>query len=150
MDSLITSTRRRRRPPPRISDEAGFTLMELMIVLVIMGILMTISIGAFTRMRDRGETSAAELNVQEALSAVHLYYAHHDTFDGMTLSALASLDAGIRLSREPVISADGKEFCIESTHNGHSPTAPVEPGHTAHNLIGPGGDVVAGPCPASL
>jgi type IV pilus assembly protein PilA len=149
MDSFITSTRR-RRPPPRISGEAGFTLMELMIVLVIMGILMTISIGAFTRMRDRGEVSAAELNVREALPPAQLYYAHHDTYDGMTLSALASLDAGIRLSREPVISANGREFCLESTHNGHSPTAAAEPGHNIHSFVGPGGDIVAGPCPASL
>jgi prepilin-type N-terminal cleavage/methylation domain-containing protein len=150
MDSLSTSTRRRRRPPPQIGSEAGFTLMELMIVLVIMGILMTVSVGAFTRMRDRGEMSAAELNVREALSAAQLYYAHHDSYDGMTLSTLASLDAGIRLSREPVISADGKEFCLESTHNGHSPTAPAEPGHNIHSLTGPGGDVVTGTCPASL
>jgi hypothetical protein len=123
--------------------------MELVIVLVIMGILLSISAGAYIRMRDRGETSAAELNVREALSAVELYYAHHETYDGMTLSEVKWLDGGVRLSGEPVISPDGKRFCLESTHNGHSPTAAVEPGHNIHSIVGPGGDVVAGPCPAS-
>jgi prepilin-type N-terminal cleavage/methylation domain-containing protein len=150
MDSLNASTRRRRRPPPGITGEAGFTLMELMIVVVILGILLSVSAGAFIRMRDRGETSAAELNVRAALSAAELYYAHHDTYDGMTLSKLESLDAGIRLSGEPVISSDGKKYCLESTHNGHPPTVSVEPGHNIHSVTGPGGEIVAGPCPASL
>jgi prepilin-type N-terminal cleavage/methylation domain-containing protein len=130
--------------------EAGFTVMELLIVLVIMGILLSISLGAYIGMRDRGEKSAAELNVREALSAAELYYAHHDTYTGMTTADLDSLDAGVRLSAEPVIAADGKSFCIESTHNGRPPTAALDPGHNVHSLVGPGGNVVAGSCPSSL
>jgi prepilin-type N-terminal cleavage/methylation domain-containing protein len=140
----------RRRALLTAAGEDGFTLMELMIVLMIMSILGSISVGAYLHMRDQGEVSAAELNVREALSAAELYYAHHETYTGMTKAELESLDAGIRLSTDPVIAADGKSFCLESTHNGRSPTAAVEPGHNIHSLVGPGGDVGAGPCPSSL
>ncbi len=124
--------------------------MELLVVLVIMGILLSIAVGGFVSMRDRGEKSAAELNVREALPAAQLFYAHHDTYNGMTTAALESLDAGVRLSADPVIAADGKTFCLESTHNGRPPTAAFDPGHNVHSLLGPGGDIVSGACPASL
>jgi prepilin-type N-terminal cleavage/methylation domain-containing protein len=133
-----------------VRRDDGFTLMELMVVILILGILVSVSAGTYFRMQDRGEQSAAELNVREALSATELYYAHHDTYSGMTKNDLEQLDAGVRLSREPVVAADGKSYCLESTHNGNPSTAAVSPGHNVHSLTGPGGDVVAGPCPSSL
>jgi prepilin-type N-terminal cleavage/methylation domain-containing protein len=139
-----------RRSRLTAAGEEGFSLMELVIVLLIMGILGSISVGAYLHMRDQGEVSAAELNVREALPAAELYYAHHETYTGMTKAELDSLVAGIHLSANPVIASDGKKFCLESTHNGRSPTAAVEPGHNIHSLVGPGGDVVAGQCPPSL
>jgi prepilin-type N-terminal cleavage/methylation domain-containing protein len=135
---------------PSQRGSAGFTVMELLIVLVLMSILSTIAVAGYLRMRDRGETSAAELNVREALSATELYYAHHDSYAGMTLSDLQSLDGGVRLSAEPVVASDGRHYCLQSTHNGNSPTAASQPGANVHSLVGPGGDIVPGPCPASL
>jgi Tfp pilus assembly protein PilE len=124
--------------------------MELLIVLVLMSILSTIAVAGYLRMRERGETSAAELNVREGLSAAELYYAHNETYAGMTSAELRALDGGIRLSAEPVIAPDGRHFCLESTHNGNSPSAGASPGTNIHSLVGPGGDIVAGPCPAAL
>jgi len=131
-------------------NEGGFSLVELMIVLVMITILLSISVGVYLRMRDKGEQSTAASNVREALPAVELYFAHHDTYTGMTRAELKLLDAGVLLSEEPVISADGKSYCVESTHNGHSASSPGTPGHNPHSLTGPGGNIVAGPCPASL
>ena len=138
------------RAGERASAQEGFTLVEVLVVLLILAILLSVSVATFTNLRDRAAVSAAELNVREALSATELYYAHNDTYTGMTLADLRSMDAGVRLSTEPVISADGKSYCLESTHNGRSTTASSEPGHNVHRLIGPGGDPVAGPCPSSL
>jgi prepilin-type N-terminal cleavage/methylation domain-containing protein len=146
----MDSNERRRPQRLRAGDEDGFSLMELMIVLMIMSILGTIAVGAYLSMRDQGEVSAAEINVREARSATELYYAHHESYLGMTAAQLLTLDAGVQLSKEPVIAADGRSYCLESTHNGRPTTAALEPGHNVHSLIGPSGDVVPGPCPASL
>jgi prepilin-type N-terminal cleavage/methylation domain-containing protein len=144
---LPLSGKRRR---PRLRDESGFSLMELVVVLMIVGILVTIGSGLYIGMRDEGNTTAAELHVRQALNAVHSYYGEHETFAGMSRASLAGIDAGVRLSREPVISADGKRYCVESTHNGNSPTAPSEPGVNPHSYVGPGGEISLGLCPASL
>ena len=74
-------------------------------------------------MRDRGEMSAAELNVREAQSAAELFYVHNETYTGMSKAAMAALDGGVRISAEPVIAANGKRYCLESTHNGRSTRA---------------------------
>lgn len=134
----------------RAGDERGFTMIELVVVLLILGLLMTVAVGSYIGMRDRGEASAAELKLREGLTAAELFYAHNETYTGMTLADLQSFDAGLRLSEEPVIAADGRRFCLESTHNGRSTTAGTNPGHSTHRLIGPGGDPYAGPCPSSL
>ncbi|MFN2470301.1 MAG: type IV pilin protein [Gaiellaceae bacterium] len=130
--------------------EGGFSLVELLVVVIIISVLSTVAVGAYLGMRERGERSTAELNVREALSAAEAYYAQRGSYTGLSLAELKAIDAGVRLSREPVIKSNGRQYCLESTHNGRSTSAPVEPGHNTHSLIGPGGEVVAGACPASL
>ena len=119
-------------------------------VLMIVGILATIGASVYLGMRDEGQVTAAELNVREALGAVHGYHQENESYTGMTRATLSAIDAGIRLSREPIVSGDGTRYCVESTHNGRSPTAPTEPGISPHSVQGPGGQVSPGPCPASL
>ena len=149
MRPLLDSPFAQRRRPT-LHAQAGFTLMELLVVLIILAILMSVAVGSFIRLRNHTEVSAAELNVREARSAAELYFAHNDSYAGMTLADMRAADAGVRLAEEPVIAADGKSYCLESTHNGRPTTAPNEPGHNVHHLTGPGGDPVAGHCPSSL
>ena len=143
--------RRVTRIPERMRESAGFSLIEMLIVMVMLAIFMTIPLGVYLHMRDRGEISAAELNVREALPASALYYAKNETYGGMTRAELEDIANGILLSGEPVVSSDGSRFCIESTHNGRSPTSLTNPGHHVHSYTGPGGgDIVSGACPSSL
>ncbi len=141
---------REHRRRLRLSDEAGYSLMELLVVLMIIGILATVGASVYVGMREEGNTTAAELNVREAVGAAHTYYADNETYDGMTRAALVAIDGGVKLSREPVISADGRRYCLESTHNGNAPSAPSEPGKNPHSYEGPDGQVVPASCPASI
>jgi prepilin-type N-terminal cleavage/methylation domain-containing protein len=131
-------------------DEAGFSLVEMLMTLIILGILMSISIGVYTHMRDRADNSAAAINVREALGATSLYYTKNDTYSGMNRAELEALANGILLSSEPIVSGDGEKFCIESTDNGRSESAPTDPGKSIHSYTGPAGDIVSGGCPSSL
>ncbi len=133
---------------PRCSDERGFTLPELLVVMLVVGVLMVVATSAYLSMRTRTQDATAEINVREALSAAELYYAERETYAGMGLAELEALDGGVRLSREPLVSSDGRRFCLESTHNGRPTSALSSPGLKAHSLQGPDGDVAAGACPA--
>jgi type IV pilus assembly protein PilA len=120
-------------------DEGGFTLIELLVVIIIIGILLAIAVPSYLGFRDRAAVTAAKSNVRAAIPAVEAFYADNGTYAGMSIAALEAIDAGLRLSEEPDVTAT--TYCIESTANG------TAAGSNAHFLVGPGGDIAAGNCP---
>lgn len=52
----------------------GFTLVELMIVMIIMGILVTIGVTAFTSSMKKGRDSTRKANLRAITNALEMYY----------------------------------------------------------------------------
>ncbi len=52
----------------------GFTLIELMIVMIIMGILAAIGVSAFVSSQKKGRDTARKENIQSVARALELYY----------------------------------------------------------------------------
>jgi prepilin-type N-terminal cleavage/methylation domain-containing protein len=57
----------------RLEGEEGFTLVELTIVLLVLGILMTIAVPSYLSFKDRAGKTAAKADVAEAMRAVVAY-----------------------------------------------------------------------------
>ena len=57
----------------RLDAEEGFTLVELTIVLLIFGILLTIALPSYLSFKDRANKTAAKQAVVQALKAVEAY-----------------------------------------------------------------------------
>jgi general secretion pathway protein G len=77
-------------------NSAGFTLIELMIVVAVIGILAAISIPLYGSMQQRARVSKVQADLRAIASAASAYQAHTGTLppDIATLTASASNGAG--------------------------------------------------------
>jgi len=60
----------------------GFTLIELMIVVAIIGLLAAIAIPNFIRFQSRSKQAEVKANLKAAFTAEKSYFAEHDTYSG--------------------------------------------------------------------
>jgi type IV pilus assembly protein PilA len=71
----------------RMQDDKGFTLIELMVVVLIIAILIAIAIPTFLGLRQRAQDRAAQSNLRNGLTASKAFYTDDETFVGFFAEA---------------------------------------------------------------
>jgi len=61
---------------------SGFTLVEMMIVIAILGLLAAVAIPQFTSSKDEGKVAATVSSLSILRTAVDTYWSQHDDFPG--------------------------------------------------------------------
>jgi prepilin-type N-terminal cleavage/methylation domain-containing protein len=66
--------------PTTEKKDKGFTLVELLIVIVILGVLATVTVFAVSGITSRGETTACQADLNTLRTAAEAYYAENGSY----------------------------------------------------------------------
>jgi type IV pilus assembly protein PilA len=93
----------------RIQDDKGFTLIELMVVVLIIAILIAIAIPTFLGLRQRAQDRAAQSNLRNGLTNAKAYFSDDEVYFGF--------DAAEGTASEPSLTwADGNAVALNTVN----------------------------------
>jgi type IV pilus assembly protein PilA len=112
------------------SEESGFTLVELLVVMLILGLLAAIAIPAFFNQRDKAKDSAAKEMARTSETAMETYATDHNgVYTGVAPAALNAIENSINIApstTDPVLTvansgaAKGWNLTVSSPATGNT------------------------------
>ncbi|MDQ1395503.1 MAG: type pilus assembly protein PilA [Acidimicrobiaceae bacterium] len=106
----------------RRQSEEGFTLIELMVVVLIIAILLAIAIPTFLGARGKAQDRAAQSNLRNALTAEKTFYTDNQAYSSNAASDIKPIEPNLTFGATPAVgivlsqpAADTSTVCLTKT-----------------------------------
>jgi len=97
----------------RHSKEEGFTLIELMVVVLIIAILIAIAIPTFLGARTRANNRAAQSSLRNALTAAKTIFTDNNTYTTADATGLATVEPSLTFVATGTASTGAKVVSVD-------------------------------------
>ena len=114
-------------------NRKGFTLIELMIVVVIIGILASIAIPKFTAVKEQANEASCRCNMHALANAEAIYYAYNSTY-----GLIGNLETSDILVNAVLLRCPKAVLGYTITHNGEHYSVPCPNADPNHGSISDG------------
>jgi len=102
-------------PTHQRSDDRGFTLIELMVVVLIVAILLAIAIPTFLGAQNKAKDRSAQSSARNALTNAKTLYADAGNYTAVTNVALTAIEPALTFVAAGVASAGPKSVSVSTS-----------------------------------
>ncbi len=99
----------------RRDREDGFTLIELMVVVLIIAILIAIAIPTFLGARERAQDRAAQSSLRNGLTAGKTIFTDNEDYTDATPAAIAAVEPSLNFVAANVASTGPNEISVDNS-----------------------------------